>query len=91
MTAFARAYSRLARMATRVFYLVLNMARAMKRIPRVATSAPPRRDQIIGLRLRDGDRRRLEEMARVADVGVSTFARLVIEKYIETHGSRRKA
>jgi hypothetical protein len=30
-------------------------------------------------------------MARLADVGVSTFARLVLEKYIETHGSRRKS
>jgi hypothetical protein len=69
---------------------MLNMARRLKRIRRVAPDVAARRDQIIGLRLRDGDRRRLVEMARLAEVGVSTYARLIIEQYIETHAPARK-
>jgi hypothetical protein len=53
--------------------------------------AVSRRARIIGLRLREQDRRRFEAMARAANVGVSTYARLVIERYIETHAPRGKS
>lgn len=70
---------------------MLNMA--VKRIRKVKISSPVAspRAKIIGLRLRDEDRDRFEGMARAEGVGVSTFARLVIEQYIATHGSRRKS
>lgn len=70
---------------------MLNMA--LKKIPKVKLlpSVAARRTRIIGLRLRDEDRRRLERLARSAGAGVSTYARLVIEQYIETHGPRRKS
>jgi predicted DNA-binding protein len=64
---------------------------AMKRIRKLSPSVTAQRDRIIGLRLRDEDRRRFERMARSAGVGVSTYARLIIEQYIETHGPRRKS
>jgi hypothetical protein len=72
-----------------VFNLVLNMA--VKRIRKVNADSAPRRERIIGLRLREHDRRRFEAMARAANVGVSTYARLVIERYIETHAPRRRS
>ena len=67
---------------------MLNMA--VKRIRKVKTAAPvvAPRARIIGLRLRDEDRDRFEGMARSEGVGVSTFARLVIEQYIATHGGK---
>lgn len=73
-----------------MFNSVLNIVRTPKRIRKIAPPAPVRRDRIIGLRLRDGDCRRFEEMARLAEVGVSTYARLIIEQYIETHAPTRK-
>jgi hypothetical protein len=64
---------------------------AIRRIQKVPPSVTAQRARIIGLRLRDEDRRRFERMARSAGVGVSTYARLIIEKYIESHGPRRKS
>lgn len=72
-----------------MFDLVLNMS--VKQIRKVNAAATPRRARIIGLRLREQDRRRFEAMARAAKVGISTYARLVIERYIETHAPRRKS
>jgi hypothetical protein len=63
---------------------------AVKVIRKLSPPAASRRARIIGLRLRDEDRRRFERMARSAGVGVSTYARLIIEQYIETHGPRSK-
>ena len=68
-----------------MFNLVLDMT--AKKIRRVSPS--PRRARIIGLRLSEQDRGRFEAMARAVNVGVSTYARLVIERYIETHAPRR--
>jgi predicted DNA binding CopG/RHH family protein len=64
---------------------------AIKPIRKLAPSVTAQRARIIGLRLRDEDRRRFERMASSAGVGVSTYARLIIEQYIETHGPRRKS
>ena len=60
----------------------------LKGIRKLRLTARSPRERIIGLRLSDDDRRRFERMARSAGVGVSTYARLVIEQYIEIHGGK---
>jgi len=70
---------------------MLNVAVKRIRKVKIALSVAPRRARIIGLRLRDEDRHRFEGMASSEGVGVSTYARMVIERYIETHGPRRKS
>jgi hypothetical protein len=64
---------------------------ALKGIRKIRATPRAPRGQIIGLRLSNDDRRRFEQMARSAGVGVSTYARLVIEQYIEMHGPRSKS
>lgn len=60
----------------------------LKGVRKLRLTARAPRGRIIGLRLSDDDRRRFERMARSAGVGVSTYARLVIEQYIKTHGRK---
>ena len=71
-----------------MFNSLLNMA--VKVMKKLSPPVAARRGRIIGLRLRDKDRHCFEAMARSEGVGVSTYARLIIEQYIATHGQRRK-
>lgn len=48
------------------------------------------RAELLGVRLRASDVERLRVLAADAGVGVSTFARLVLEKYLATHARRRR-
>ena len=43
----------------------------------------PVREQLIALRLSAEDRKRLEVLAREHGVGISTFARMIIETYVQ--------
>ena len=62
---------------------MLNMAPRSIPVVRVRRGT---RTRYIGLRLRDVDAQRLEALAKKEGVGISTFARLILEAYVQRHG-----
>lgn len=65
---------------------MFNMSRVKKTHP-VLANPSDKRTRYIGLRLRESDAEKLEHLANEQDVGISTFARLIIENYVTEHGS----
>jgi hypothetical protein len=51
---------------------------------------PEYRSRFVGLRLSPDDADRLEALARAQGVGLSTLARLIIERYVADHGRKEK-
>tara|TARA_R110002096_G_scaffold293955_2_gene488357 strand:- start:1338 stop:1553 length:216 start_codon:yes stop_codon:yes gene_type:complete len=68
---------------------MLNMSRIKKTRP-VRSKPDDARKRFIGLRLRESDVAKLELMANEQDVGISTFARLIIESYVADHGPSKR-
>jgi hypothetical protein len=68
---------------------MFNMSR-IKKTRAVRSNPDDTRKRFIGLRLRESDAAKLEVMANEQDVGISTFARLIIESYVVEHGSPRR-
>jgi len=62
----------------------------LKSPPRATRPAPrpPKESRFIGLRLGADDAAAILRLAEETDVGVSTFARLVLEAYVRRHGRR---
>jgi predicted DNA binding CopG/RHH family protein len=61
---------------------------AVKRMSRVKVGASTNRTRFVGLRLRESDTERLQELAARDGVGLSTYARLILEEYVAKHGKR---
>lgn len=64
---------------------MLNMA--VKRVSRVKV-ASSKRTRFIGLRVREDDAEVLQALAKKEGVGLSTYARLILEQYALVHGKR---
>jgi predicted DNA binding CopG/RHH family protein len=62
----------------------------LKGIRTMKVQRPALRARLIALRLSGEDRKRLEQLARKQGVGVSTFARMIIEAYVRTHSSEAR-
>jgi hypothetical protein len=54
----------------------------------VDLNIPQKRGRFVGLRLRQDEARQLQKLAEAEGVGVSTFARLVVEKYLAIRALR---
>ncbi len=65
---------------------MLNMT--VKSISRVKV-ASSKRTRFIGLRVREHDAEILQALAKKEGVGLSTYARLILEEYASVHGKRR--
>lgn len=50
----------------------------------------PSRGRFVGLRLRLEDAERLTALAGEESVGLSTFARLIVEEYLATHNGKKR-
>ena len=62
----------------------------LKAVKSLSVRRPPSRDRFIGLRLRSEDAERLTALAREENVGVSTFARLILEEYVATQDRKKR-
>lgn len=62
----------------------------LKAVKSLSISRRLSRDRFIGLRLRSDDAERLTALAREENVGVSTFARLILEEYVATHERKKR-
>lgn len=62
----------------------------IKNVRGLKVKRPPLRHQLIALRLSGDDRKKLEGLAKQQGIGVSTFARMIIETYIRTHAPGAK-
>jgi predicted DNA binding CopG/RHH family protein len=51
---------------------------------------PEGRSKLVGMRLRPGDVEALKVLAAEAGVGISTFARLIVEEYLAAHRQEDK-
>lgn len=69
-----------------MLYLAFNMA--VKRLGRVKVSSKTNRTRFIGLRVRESDADRLQAMAAKEGVGLSTYARMILEEYVAKYGRR---
>jgi hypothetical protein len=61
-----------------------------KLVGRLEIRKPEQRSKLVGMRLRPGDVKELEALAREAGVGISTFARLIVEEYLAAERRREK-
>jgi hypothetical protein len=62
----------------------------LKAVKSLSVSPRLSRDRFIGLRLRSEDAERLTALARDENVGVSTFARLILEEFVATHERKKR-
>jgi predicted DNA binding CopG/RHH family protein len=69
------------------FYKMLNMA--LRSIARVRVRQT-NRTRFIGLRIRAADADQLKALAKKEGVGLSTYARLILEQYITRYGKRSR-
>jgi len=62
----------------------------LKAVKSLRISRRASRDRFIGLRLRSEDAERLAALAGEESVGLSTFARLILEEYVATHDRKQR-
>ena len=69
-----------------VLYIMFNMA--VKRVGKVKAPSTANRTRFIGLRVRETDAASLQVMAAKEGVGLSTYARMILEEYVAKYGRR---
>lgn len=55
----------------------------------IRVKVPETRHRYLGVRMRGEDAQALEALGRKAGVGISTFARLVLEEYVAAHAPKK--
>ena len=61
-----------------------------KPVPPTGGALAQTRSRFVGLRLREDDAASLERLAEVEGVGISTFARMVLEQYVALYGRPKR-
>lgn len=61
---------------------------AVKRVGKVKVPTTTNRTRFIGLRVREADAESLQNMAARDGVGLSTYARMILEEYVAKHGGK---
>jgi predicted DNA binding CopG/RHH family protein len=60
----------------------------VKRVGKVKVPSTTNRTRFIGLRVRESDAESLRRMAANEGVGLSTYARMILEEYVAKYGRR---
>jgi len=67
---------------------MLNMAKV--RVGKIAVQKPSKRSEFVGVRLRPEDVAVLRTLAKKAGLGISSYARLVLEEYARANRPKGK-
>lgn len=61
---------------------------SVKRVGKVRGASTTNRTRFIGLRVRESDAKALQTLAAKDGVGLSTYARMILEEYVAKYGRR---